>query len=190
MFLTGGNSFRKAIYPEYKGNRSQPKPKWLQEVRDWLINECNAVVAKDGLEADDELTIAQTEDTIICSLDKDLLQIQGKHFSWQIEGGSPDKRWMKPDKFTTQTELEGLRVFYQQCLKGDSSDNIKGALGIGEKKAEQKLKDCTTEKEMIEVCLGEYFTEEEFLMNAQCLYLLRTYDDSYLTRFERVLNED
>jgi len=37
--------------------------------------------ARQGLEADDEMAIYQTDDTIIVSLDKDLLQVPGKHFS-------------------------------------------------------------------------------------------------------------
>lgn len=185
-FLSSSTNFRKTIYPEYKANRTQPKPKWLSNLREYAL-ELGAVVSKDGLEADDELGINQTDKTIICSLDKDLLQIPGNHFQWQIEGGTPDKRWVKPDTFTVQTELEGLRVLYEQCLKGDGSDNIKGAIGIGEVKARKLLKDCKDEKEMIGVCLGEFFTEEEFLMNMQCVYLLRTYDDSYIKRFERVM---
>lgn len=185
-FLSSSTNFRKTIYPEYKANRTQTKPKWLSELRDYALT-IGAVVAKDGLEADDELGISQKDNTIICSLDKDLLQIQGNHFQWQIEGGTPDKRWVKPDRFTDQPYIEGLRLFYEQCLKGDSSDNVKGAKGIGEKRATKLLKDCKTEKEMIEVCLGEYFTEEEFLMNAQCLYVLRSYDDNYIDRFTRIM---
>ena len=33
-FLTGPNNFRKKIYPEYKANRTQPKPRHLKDLQD------------------------------------------------------------------------------------------------------------------------------------------------------------
>lgn len=188
-FLTGSKNFRKKIYPEYKANRTSPKPKWLQECREYAIANLGVEVATENLEADDMLGIYQTADTIICSLDKDLLQIKGKHFQWSIQGGPEEKRWVKEDKFITQTELEGSRLFYEQCLKGDTSDNVKGVKGLGEAKAKKLLVGCETELEMLNICLDSYATEDEFLMNAQCLYVLRKENDSYLQRYERVLNE-
>ena len=200
-FLTGTNNFRKKIYPEYKANRTAPKPRHLEDLRKWAVKEANAEVADDGLEADDMLGIVQhnafvlkdvdmggedgylgdgvyfhkPEETIICSLDKDLLQIPGKHFSWEING----KGWTRPDTFTEQSELEGLRLFYEQCIKGDRSDNIKGIEGMGEKKAKVLLADATTEKEMINIVRNAYGNDEEFLMNASCLWILRNYDHYY-----------
>jgi DNA polymerase-1 len=116
------------------------------------------------------------------SLDKDLLQIPGKHYRWGIS----TSKWVKEEEYITQTELEGSRLLYEQCLKGDTSDNVKGVKGIGEKGAKKLLADCKTEQEMKDVCLQQYSTEEEFLMNAQCLYILRSFEDSYLTRYERL----
>ena len=85
-YLSGGNNFRKTIDPQYKANRlGKPKPKWLETCREHLVTKWNAVVT-DGIEADDALGIAQREDTIICSLDKDLLQIPGNHYQWDISG--------------------------------------------------------------------------------------------------------
>ena len=188
-FLTGSKNFRKEIYPEYKANRTSPKPKWLQECREYAIANLGVEVATENLEADDMLGIFQTSDTIICSLDKDLLQIKGKHFQWSIQGGPEDKRWVKEDKFITQTSLEGSRLFYEQCLKGDTSDNVKGVKGLGEAKAKKLLAGCETELEMLNICLDSYATEDEFFMNAQCLYILRKENDSFLKRYERVLNE-
>jgi DNA polymerase-1 len=188
-FLTGDNNFRKVVYPEYKANRTAPKPKWLQECREFAIDNLNAELALPTLEADDMLGIYQTDETIICSLDKDLLQVAGKHFQWEIQGGPAEKRWIKPDTFLTQTELEGTRLFYEQCLKGDTSDNVKGIAGIGEAKARKMLALCESEQELFDIVVQAYATEDEFLMNAQCLYILRSADDSYLKQFERLNNE-
>jgi DNA polymerase-1 len=174
-YLTGATNFRKKIYPEYKANRTAPKPKHLDDLRIWAVEHLNAEVATDGLEADDLLGINQTEDTIICSLDKDLLQIPGKHFSWEING----KGWSRPDTWQDISELEGLRLFYQQCLKGDRSDNIRGIEGIGNKKAEVLLAKCQSEKDMLAAVLNAYGNEEEFLMNANCLWILRNFNEPY-----------
>ena len=184
-FLTGEDSFRKKIYPEYKANRKDvPKPKWLHQARDYAVMYLNAEEAIDGLEADDYLAIYQTDDTIICSLDKDLLQVEGRHFQWEISGPN----WSKPDTFITQVEIEGKRCFYTQTLTGDSSDNVKGVPNIGIKKATKLLQDCTTELEMFNVVREQYGNDEEFLMNARCLYLLRSFEDDYSLHYERLKN--
>lgn len=185
FIISGQGNFRKAIYPEYKGNRTAPKPKHLEALREWSVAELNAEVTQNQLETDDYLGIYQEENTVICSLDKDLLQIPGRHYRWAIA----TSKWSKPEEYHDQTELEGLRLFYQQCLKGDASDNVKGVEGIGDKKAKKILQNCTNEREMIACCLFFYPSEEEFLMNAQCLYILRSFDDNYLKRYERVLSD-
>ena len=33
-YLTGGGNFRKLLYPLYKANRTQPKPRWLEKCRE------------------------------------------------------------------------------------------------------------------------------------------------------------
>lgn len=185
FIISGKGNFRKTIYPEYKGNRTAEKPKHLEALRNWSIAELNAEVSQNELETDDYLGIYQEENTIICSLDKDLLQIPGKHYRWAIA----TSKWSKDEEWHDMTELEGLRLFYEQCLKGDVSDNVKGVAGLGAKKAAKILESCTTEIEMINSCLFHYPSEEEFLMNAQCLYILRSFDDNYLTRYERITNE-
>ena len=177
-FLTGPNNFRKKIYPEYKANRTQPKPRHLKDLQDYSVEKLNAEFAPDTLEADDALAINQTEDSII-------LQVPGNHFSWEITG----KGWSRPDIFVTQTELEGLRLFYQQCLKGDTSDNIKGVEGIGTKKADNLLANCETEKEMFDIVRTAYGNDEEFLMNARVLWILRTPTDDYQKRFNANIQE-
>lgn len=178
-FLTGKTNFRKSIYPEYKANRTAPKPKHLEDLRQYALESMGAELAPEGLEADDAMGINQTDDTIIVSLDKDMLMIPGKHFSWEIKG----KGWVKPDTWTTQTELEGLRLFYEQCLKGDSSDNIKGIEKVGPKKAKALLAGCTTDQEMFNVVRNAYSNDEEFIMNASVLWIMQHEEDVWKDRF-------
>lgn len=184
-FLTGSNNFRKQIYPEYKANRTQPKPRHLRDLQEYSLEKLSAEYAPETLEADDALAIYQTDDTIICSLDKDLLQVPGKHFSWEING----KGWSRPDTFIEQTELEGLRLFYKQCLKGDTSDNVKGVEGLGEKKASKLLADCRSHKELFNQVRDLYGNDEEFIMNASVLWILRSLDDNWKDRFNALVQE-
>ena len=178
-FLSGKSNFRKTIYPEYKANRTAPKPVHLEALREYALDKQNAELAPDTLEADDALGINQTDDTMIVSLDKDLLMVPGKHFSWEISG----RRWTKPDKFTEQTELGGLRLFFEQCLKGDTADNIKGIEKIGNKRAKSMLADCVTGQQMFDVVRDAYGNDDEFIMNASVLWIMQHEEDIWKERF-------
>lgn len=184
-FLSSGSNFRKTIYPEYKANRTAEKPIHLKGLQDYALEMMQAERAEDGLEADDMLGIFQDSanlTTIICSLDKDLLQVEGEHYQWAI-GTS---KWSKPDTYITQSKIEGLRLFYEQCLKGDRSDNVKGIDGIGPKTATKMLSKCTSEKEMFDTVKQAYSNDKEFLMNAQCLWVLRQDRESFEERFKNL----
>jgi DNA polymerase-1 len=186
-FLSSKVNFRKTIYPEYKANRTAEKPRHLRALQDYALEMMSAELADEGYEADDMLGIHQDSDTLtttICSLDKDLLQVAGKHYQWAIGTST----WSKPDTYIDQSEIEGLRLFYEQCLKGDRSDNIKGIDGIGPKKATKLLVNCSTEKEMFNVVKKEYANDDEFLMNARCLWVLRSDRKDFLNRYKELNN--
>jgi DNA polymerase-1 len=141
-----------------------------------------AVTSPEGLEADDMLGIEQDKSTLtttICSLDKDLLQIPGLHFSWEIG----TKTWTRPDTWFEQSELEGYRLLYQQSIKGDATDNIKGIPGKGKVFAEKVLKDCQSEKEMFDTVRALYDNDSEFLQNAGCVWILRQHGETFAERF-------
>ena len=178
-FLSGKSNFRKTIYPEYKANRTAPKPVHLSALREYALEKMNAELAPDTLEADDALGINQTEDTMIVSLDKDLLMVPGKHFSWEIKG----KGWTKPDKFFTQDAIGGMRLFFEQCLKGDTADNIKGIEKIGNKRAAALLADCVTEQQMFDAVRNAYGNDDEFIMNASVLWIMQNEEDVWKDRF-------
>lgn len=184
-FLTGDTNFRKEILPTYKANRTAPKPRHLKELRKYAMLEMKAELAPEGLEADDSLAIHQTDDTIICTLDKDLLQVPGKHFSWSISG----KNWKRPDTFFQQDELGGARLFFEQCLKGDVSDNVKGIKNIGEKKSKQMLSSMETEQDMFELVQDMYSDDNRFIKNASCLWIRRTEDDIWKDRFNAYIQK-
>ena len=184
-FLSGKTNFRKSIYPEYKANRTAPKPVHLEALREYALDKQNAELAPDTLEADDALGINQTDDTMIVSLDKDLLMVPGKHFSWEIKG----KGWNKPDKFFTQDVIGGMRLFFEQCLKGDTADNIKGIEKIGDKRAKALLADCVTEQEMFNTVRDAYSNDDEFIMNASVLWIMQHEEDVWKDRFNAYVQE-
>ena len=170
-FLTGGNNFRKKIYPAYKANRRNvPKPKHIQALRQHLIDVEGAVVS-DGQEADDELGIRQTHETIICSIDKDLKQISGRHYDFVKQVHSE------------VTNKQGNHFLWTQVLTGDATDNIKGIYGIGTAKAEKILESCSTQDEYRNAVLAAYrkefpyCTEEEVVKHitlvGQLVYIRR-----------------
>ena len=161
MFLTGKNNFRKRINPQYKANRKDTIPPiYLQQCRDFLIQEWNAEVSE-GCEADDELGIAQGESTILCTLDKDLDMIPGLHYNWMH------------NNIYEVSELEGLQFFYKQLLIGDRSDNIFGVDGIGKVKAAKLIDHLTTEEEMFSTVKKLYNDDKRLCLNMECLYIWR-----------------
>ena len=127
VYLTGKGNYRDYLYPLYKANRAgTARPVHYQAIKDYMIKYQRAVVV-DGQEADDQLGIDQGDETVICTIDKDLDMISGLHYNW-----------LKPEKgIYYVTAEEGLRWFYRQLLMGDATDNIPGIKGIGMKKSEK-----------------------------------------------------
>ena len=162
-YLTGRNNFRKEIYPEYKANRKdKPKPIHLQGIRDFLVDRWTAEVSE-GCEADDLLGMNQSGSTICCSIDKDLLQLEGKHYNWVRA------------EFYDQSYIGGIKQFYLQLLQGDKGDNIPGIYGVGPKKAERYLEGVTDEQEMFDICLELYQHDHETMVrNGKLLWIWRT----------------
>ena len=188
-FLTGGENFRKKIDPQYKANRDgTPRPKWLEACREFLVVNWNSEVT-DGIEADDALGIAQdkeTDTTIVCSLDKDLLQIPGLHYSWELA----TSKYTKPAITRKVNYIDGLRSFYASSLIGDKSDNIFGVDGIGKVRAAKALDELNTELEMFNVCRNLYSNDERYFSNLKLLWIMRHEDDYFSPEGRGVIGLD
>jgi hypothetical protein len=136
-YLTGKNNFGDlvATLQRYKGNRYDKngkritvQPVHLQAVRLHLQIEWDCKMCE-GQEADDALSIHQNQaehETIISSIDKDLLINSGLHHDmtsgevFKSEGFG--EIWMKG----SACKGHGLKFFCAQLLMGDSADWIKG----------------------------------------------------------------
>ena len=187
VYLSSKTNFRKVINPEYKANRKdQPIPKYLQDCKDFIVNTWNAE-NREYYEADDLLGINQIEGSVICTLDKDLLMIPGKHYSWQIAGAT----WIREARWEETKELDGLRQFYIQMLAGDSSDNIKGVQGIGPKKGFKLIDHLDDEQDMFDVVYDKYQQDaKRFVMNANCLWIWRNEGELWQDRQDLNLPND
>jgi 5'-3' exonuclease len=177
-YLTGRGNFRKKINPEYKANRKDKEPPcYLQQCREYLIKEWNAIVSE-GCEADDLLGINQTSETIICSLDKDLDMIPGQHYNWtRVESYYVNKQ-------------DGIRHLYKQMLIGDKSDNIVGVDRIGPVKAAKLIDHLNDEQEMFDTVYYLYNNPERFVMNANCLWIQREENEYWVNRQNLILPKE
>lgn len=166
VYLTGSGNFRREIAPSYKANRPDSRPKHWEAVREFLVTQHKAVVCN-GFEADDQLGIDQDKThgaTVICSIDKDLLQIPGKHYNFVKK------------VFQDVTYDEGIKALYIQSLVGDRSDNIFGVQGIGPVKAEKALAELLPE-EYYEACRSLYNDDERYHLNMKLLYIWQKPND-------------
>lgn len=168
VFIGGEDNFRYSIYPAYKANRKDTtKPPWLEPCREQLIVEWQAVVVN-GMETDDMLGIEQREDTVIASIDKDLLMIPGRHYNFV------------KNEFYNVSEIDGLRHFWFQMIMGDRSDNIPGYDGIMRIKPPKFLQPlidelyaCETDDDMQRLVFENYTNKEQFQINKKLLWILR-----------------
>lgn len=144
-FDKGRQTFRTEMYSEYKGNRPDA-PEDLRPqfslIQDVLKSLGICVIEQDGFEGDDilgslskqfgsdELTIA------IITGDRDNLQLVDKHSSvFLTKKGISD---MLEVTVENMEELYGYgpdKIIQMKALMGDSSDNIPGVPGVGEKTA-------------------------------------------------------
>lgn len=135
-------TFRHKMYAEYKGTR-KPMPEELRPQIPLLKEVLNIMgvctIEKEGSEADDIIgTIAKATNiqTVIITGDKDSFQLVDEetcvHFT---KRGITDTDVYDLTNFTEKTGITPAQVVELKALMGDSSDNIPGVSGVGEKTA-------------------------------------------------------
>ncbi|MDK2808514.1 MAG: polymerase [Clostridiales bacterium] len=142
-------TFRHERYPQYKGTR-KPMPAELREqvpiMKELLRAMQVLVLEKPGYEADDILgTLAkraeeQQMEVSLISGDRDLLQLATEHIKIRIP--KTKMSGTEIEDYNTEQVLAKYGVTPNQIvdlkgLMGDTSDNIPGVPGIGEKRASQ-----------------------------------------------------
>ena len=124
-------NFRRNLFPEYKSNRTVPKPLGLEWVREFVRKNYRTETVE-RLEADDVLGIYATHPDLagkvwIFSDDKDMKTIPCRLMNMD----RCDAREIAPE--------EAVYWHYYQTLIGDSVDGYKGLPGCGPKGAEKIL---------------------------------------------------
>lgn len=184
------DNWRKQVLPTYKSNRTGVrKPMLLRFLREYA-QEKHPSVSIPTLEGDDVIGIYATyksklepvREFIICSLDKDLKTIPGKHYNFG------------KDEFFEISEHQADYWHMIQTLTGDTTDGYAGCPGCGPKTAEKILQKALDEgtpwanpKQLREIywqhVIKTYekagFGEEEALAQARVARILRAedYDD-------------
>ncbi len=150
-FDAGKTTFRHESFEEYKGGRQKTPPE-LSEQFPYLRKLIDAYqikrYEKELYEADDIIgtlakqAAAQDMDVIIVSGDKDLTQLATDQVSVYItRKGMTDIEKYTPAHIEEKYGLTPLQIIDMKGLMGDTSDNIPGVPGIGEKTAIKLLKE-------------------------------------------------
>ncbi len=155
IFDKSENSFRKALYPDYKANRSAPPADLVPQfplMRDVVRAFGLTPVEQDTYEADDLIATyarqanAAGADVLIVSADKDLMQlIRPGVAMYDPASGDRSKGSYREERRIGEPEVVDYfgvmpdKVVDVQSLAGDSTDNVPGAPGIGVKTAAQLI---------------------------------------------------
>ncbi len=145
---------RLALYPEYKAGR-KPAPADFYEQVPILQDLLNAfgwpLYELDDYEADDimgTLAVQATEkglETLLITSDMDMLQLVNEHVHvYALKTGLSNIELYSPNSFEAKYGIDVHQFLDLKSLKGDSSDNIPGVPGIGEKGALELLKQYET----------------------------------------------
>lgn len=152
----GGSSSRKNLYPGYKANRHKTRVtnysvfSSREEEDESIANQvgrlCNylqclpiSLLCIDGLEADDIIGYLteeyekddNTKTISIMSADQDFLQLVSK----KTQVYSPVKKKIyKPENVLSEFGVTTTNFLARKALMGDSSDNVPGISGLGNKK--------------------------------------------------------
>ena len=144
-FDAGKTTFRHNTFKDYKGGRQKTPPE-LSEQFPYLRTLLDAYNMKryelDMYEADDIIgTLSRQADeqgieTIIISGDKDLTQLASENTTVYItRKGMTDIEQYTPAHIKEKYGLTPLQIIDMKGFMGDSSDNIPGVPGVGEKTA-------------------------------------------------------
>lgn len=166
-WISGGSNFRHQIYDKYKASRRDvPVPTHLELCRDYMREKWNFELSQD-IETDDEIGIAYQEGDIIVSIDKDLLQIPGKHYNFVNQ----EEIWVEPN--------DAIFNFWRQMLMGDDSDDIPGLPGIGKAKSLKLLHSIEFEdfEHDVFALYDIHNMREQFLLNKRLLTIMRTEEE-------------
>jgi DNA polymerase-1 len=151
-----GTSFREERYPDYKSTREKLDEELqadfdrsLERIKQILAAFRVPLVTVSGYEADDVIATLATQATardlqaVIVSGDKDFYQLIGPGVALLNPGrGGPagvEETWVDENNASERLGVSPAQVVDYLALVGDSSDNVPGVKGVGEKGAQKLL---------------------------------------------------
>ncbi|MBM6991074.1 MAG: DNA polymerase I [Mobilibacterium timonense] len=153
-------TFRHEIYKDYKGGRQKTPPELLAQIpiMKRVLEAMNIKVMElETYEADDIIGTVTADaekagiESLIISGDKDELQLIGPHTRVMInKKGVTDFDIYDTDAMQERYGLTPERFIDLKGLMGDSSDNLPGIKGVGEKKGLALLEEYGTVEGVIE----------------------------------------
>lgn len=173
-FSGSKGNFRKLITSNYKANRKKYElPPLLNEMHEFVKDHYDSIFGY-GVETDDmvarywkQLTdeLGRNE-VMIVSIDKDYKQFPALIYNYHY----------KHKEVLDITEDEALYNFYEQCIVGDTVDNVNYFKGKGVRFAQKYFSDCHTKyqytKKLYELFKQEYKGKAK-LKYIECYNLLK-----------------
>jgi 5'-3' exonuclease len=148
-------NFRHSVYKyqPYKGNRpvkSDYMILWEPVIKDYFQSKWNFHISN-RLEADDiivALSHIVEEECIICSPDKDLQQVAGKHFDY------------RKSEFQEISVEQAVLNLWSQVLIGDATDCIAGVPQMGEVKVRKLFDEVAKIEDVNEISLSRVVVDQ------------------------------
>ncbi len=147
-FDKAGPTFRDELYKDYKAGRAEtPSELTVQfgRIHQMLAALGLPTLEMAGYEADDLIGTLSRQaeergmDTVVLTGDTDILQIVDPHIRIRLTSGKADTRLYDVDGVRERYGIEPEQMVDFKSLKGDSSDNIIGVPGVGDKTAAKLL---------------------------------------------------
>ncbi|MEH7236291.1 DNA polymerase I [Bacillus sp. JJ1562] len=159
-FDAGKTTFRHSTFSEYKGGRQKTPPELSEQfpfLRELLDAYKIARYELENYEADDIIGTLSLQaekegfEVKVISGDKDLTQLASDHVTVDItKKGITDVDSYTPDFIKEKYGITPERIIDMKGLMGDSSDNIPGVPGVGEKTALKLLHEFNTLEELLD----------------------------------------
>jgi DNA polymerase I len=147
VFDYSGASFRNEIYADYKGHRPDPPDELVPQfplMRDAVRAFSLLPIEQEGFEADDliatysRIAVEAGADVSIIAGDKDLMQLV-RPGVMMFDPMPGNERRIDADEVVKKFGVPPEKVADVQALMGDSTDNVPGVPGIGQKTAAQLI---------------------------------------------------
>lgn len=145
---------RLEMYPAYKAGRKPPPPDFYAQIPllhdlldafDWPLYELDDYEADDIMGTFATQAAKQDIETLLVTSDMDMLQLIDPHIKvFALKKGLSNIELYSPESFTAKYQIRPDQFLDLKALKGDSSDNIPGVPGVGEKGAIELLKSYET----------------------------------------------